>query len=103
MSSNLLHQGTINTSIITGSKAHDSPETKLYMVTPTRNSPRSPLLFNVSYEHVRSLHKLYVDFIVNQFDWHTFVQKLNGEMQDFNLLATVLQTWLILHKHAWRA
>ncbi|KAG1839028.1 hypothetical protein DFJ58DRAFT_119969 [Suillus subalutaceus] len=36
--SNLLHQGTVNTSIITGSKAHDSPETKLYMVTPTRNS-----------------------------------------------------------------
>ncbi|KAG1831950.1 hypothetical protein DFJ58DRAFT_671222, partial [Suillus subalutaceus] len=50
----------------------------------------APLLFNAPYEHVRSLHKLYVDSIVNQLDWRTFVQKLNAEMQDFNLLATVL-------------
>ncbi|KAG2133715.1 hypothetical protein DEU56DRAFT_810328 [Suillus clintonianus] len=48
------------------------------------------LLFNAPYEHVRSLHKLYVDSIVNHLDWRTFVQKLNAEMQDFNLLATVL-------------
>ncbi|KAG0702059.1 hypothetical protein DFH29DRAFT_528412 [Suillus ampliporus] len=50
----------------------------------------APLLFNAPYEHVRSLHKLYVDSIVNHIDWRTFVQKLNAEMQDFNLLATVL-------------
>ncbi|KAG1851965.1 hypothetical protein F4604DRAFT_1303455 [Suillus subluteus] len=50
----------------------------------------APLLFNAPYEHVRSLHKLYVDSIVNLLDWRTFVQKLNAEMQDFNLLATVL-------------
>ncbi|KAG1851960.1 hypothetical protein F4604DRAFT_1806558 [Suillus subluteus] len=50
----------------------------------------APLLFNAPYEHVRSLHKLYVDSIVNQLDWRTFVQKLNAEMQEFNLLATVL-------------
>ncbi|KAG1903129.1 uncharacterized protein F5891DRAFT_117386 [Suillus fuscotomentosus] len=50
----------------------------------------APLLFNAPYEHVHSLHKLYVDSIVHQLDWRTFVQKLNAEMQDFNLLATVL-------------
>ncbi|KAG1748341.1 uncharacterized protein EDB91DRAFT_1113503 [Suillus paluster] len=50
----------------------------------------APLLFNAPYEHVYSLHKLYVDSIVNYIDWRTFVQKLNAEMQDFNLLATVL-------------
>lgn len=50
----------------------------------------APLLFNAPYEHIQSLHKLYVDSIVNQLDWRTFVQKLNAEMQDFNLLATVL-------------
>lgn len=46
----------------------------------------APLLFNAPYEHVHSLHKLYVDSIVNHLDWRTFVQKLNAEMQDFNLL-----------------
>ncbi|KAG1869423.1 hypothetical protein DFJ58DRAFT_723272 [Suillus subalutaceus] len=51
---------------------------------------QSMITFNVPYEHVRSLHKFYVDSIVNQLDWHTFVQKLNAEIQDFNLLATVL-------------
>ncbi|KAG2343006.1 hypothetical protein BDR05DRAFT_315229 [Suillus weaverae] len=50
----------------------------------------APMLFNAPYGHVRSLHKLYVDFIVNQLDWRTFVQKLNAEMHDSNLLATVL-------------
>ncbi|KAG2156892.1 uncharacterized protein EDB93DRAFT_874558 [Suillus bovinus] len=50
----------------------------------------TPLLFNAPYEHVRSLHKLYVDSIINQLDWRTFVQKLNAEIHDFNLLATVL-------------
>ncbi|KAG2069582.1 hypothetical protein BDR04DRAFT_1101474 [Suillus decipiens] len=50
----------------------------------------APLLFNAPYEHIHSLHKLYVDSIVNQLDWRTFVQKLNAEMQAFNLLATVL-------------
>lgn len=50
----------------------------------------APLLFNAPYEHVRSLHKLYVDSIINLLDWRSFVQKLNVEMQDFNLLATVL-------------
>ncbi|KAG2142103.1 hypothetical protein BD769DRAFT_51438 [Suillus cothurnatus] len=50
----------------------------------------APFLFNAPYEHIRSLHKLYVDSIVNQLDWRSFVQNLNAEMQDFNLLATVL-------------
>ncbi|OJA20151.1 hypothetical protein AZE42_08448, partial [Rhizopogon vesiculosus] len=50
----------------------------------------APLLFNAPYEHIYSLHKLYVDSLVNHLDWRTFVQKLNAEMQDFNLLATVL-------------
>jgi hypothetical protein len=50
----------------------------------------APFLFNAPYEHVHSLHKLYVDSIVNQLDWRSFVQNLNAEMQDFNLLATVL-------------
>lgn len=50
----------------------------------------APLLFNAPYEHIRSLQRLYVDSIVNQLDWRTFVQKLNAEMQAFNLLATVL-------------
>jgi hypothetical protein len=48
----------------------------------------APLLFNAPYEHVRSLHRLYVDSIVNHLDWRTFVQKLNAEMQDFNLLVS---------------
>jgi hypothetical protein len=48
----------------------------------------APLLFNAPYEHVRSLHKLYVDSIVNYLDWRTFVQNLNAEMQDFNLLVS---------------
>jgi len=48
----------------------------------------APLLFNAPYEHVHSLHKLYVDSIVNYLDWRTFVQKLNAEMQDFNLLVS---------------
>ncbi|KAG2131898.1 hypothetical protein BD769DRAFT_1354974, partial [Suillus cothurnatus] len=50
----------------------------------------APFLFNAPYEHIHSLHKLYVDSIVNQLDWRNFVQNLNAEMQDFNLLATVL-------------
>ncbi|KAG1729463.1 hypothetical protein EDB19DRAFT_2027743 [Suillus lakei] len=50
----------------------------------------APLLFNAPYEYTYSLHKLYVDTLVNPLDWRTFVQKLNAEMQDFNLLATVL-------------
>jgi hypothetical protein len=50
----------------------------------------APLLFNAPYEHIRSLHKLYVDSIVNHLDWRTFVQNLNAEMQDFNLLVSSL-------------
>jgi hypothetical protein len=46
----------------------------------------APLLFNAPYEHIHSLHKLYVDSLVNHLDWRTFVQKLNAEMQEFNLL-----------------
>jgi len=48
----------------------------------------APFLFNAPYEHIRSLHKLYVDSIVNQLDWRSFVQNLNAEMQDFNLLVS---------------
>jgi len=46
----------------------------------------APLLFNAPSEHLRSLHKVYVDSIVNQLDWRTFVQRLNAELQEFNLL-----------------
>ncbi|KIJ61621.1 hypothetical protein HYDPIDRAFT_189512 [Hydnomerulius pinastri MD-312] len=50
----------------------------------------SPLLFRAPYVHIRSLHGLYVDSLVNIYDWGLFLDKLNKEVQDFNLLATVL-------------
>ncbi|KAG1729272.1 hypothetical protein EDB19DRAFT_1642021 [Suillus lakei] len=95
MFANLLHQDTANTSTITDSKAQRlSRDQTVHGDTYDERSMMmkclAPLLFNAPYEHVHSLHKLYVDTIVNLLDWRTFLQKLNAEMQDFNLLATVL-------------
>ncbi|KAH7909165.1 hypothetical protein BJ138DRAFT_1200448 [Hygrophoropsis aurantiaca] len=48
------------------------------------------LLFHAPSTHLRSLHKIFVDEIANATTWNAFTTKLNNELQDFNLLATVL-------------
>ncbi|KAH7922764.1 hypothetical protein BV22DRAFT_1037138 [Leucogyrophana mollusca] len=50
----------------------------------------SPILFRAPYVHLRALHNIYVDTLINENDWKRFVERLNNETQDFNLLATVL-------------
>ncbi|KAH7904893.1 hypothetical protein BJ138DRAFT_1073194 [Hygrophoropsis aurantiaca] len=49
----------------------------------------SSILFRAPYVHIRALHNLYVDTLVNEDDWKRFVGRLISETQDFNLLATV--------------
>ncbi|EGO03825.1 hypothetical protein SERLA73DRAFT_69655 [Serpula lacrymans var. lacrymans S7.3] len=50
----------------------------------------SPLFFYTPDIHVRALHGLFVDHIVSSHTWSKFIDKLNNELQDQNLLATVL-------------
>ncbi|KAH7913126.1 hypothetical protein BJ138DRAFT_679834 [Hygrophoropsis aurantiaca] len=50
----------------------------------------NPLLFYAPSAHLRSLHNIFVDEIASATTWNAFTTKLNKELQDFNLLATVL-------------
>ncbi|EGO03998.1 hypothetical protein SERLA73DRAFT_158399 [Serpula lacrymans var. lacrymans S7.3] len=50
----------------------------------------SHALFGAPKVHVEALHKLYVDGIACTFTWKRFMENLNSEVQDFNLLASVL-------------
>ncbi|KAH7921696.1 hypothetical protein BV22DRAFT_1038352 [Leucogyrophana mollusca] len=50
----------------------------------------SPLLFNAPDAHTRSLHNIFVDGIARVHTWDEFTAMLNKELQDSNLLATVL-------------
>ncbi|KAF9227021.1 hypothetical protein BS17DRAFT_764376 [Gyrodon lividus] len=49
----------------------------------------APLLFMAPVTNVRSLHKIFVDGIANRDKWNIFVNRLNSQLQDTNLLATV--------------
>ncbi|KAF8842888.1 hypothetical protein BDN67DRAFT_271836 [Paxillus ammoniavirescens] len=50
----------------------------------------APLLFMAPVTSVRSLHRIFVDGIASKDKWNTFINKLNSQLQDTNLLATVL-------------
>ncbi|KAG9313442.1 hypothetical protein JVU11DRAFT_5764 [Chiua virens] len=50
----------------------------------------TPLLFMTPMHNVRQLHKIYVDDIVNGETWNKFVDKLNTELKETSVLATVL-------------
>ncbi|KAF9234256.1 hypothetical protein BU15DRAFT_65865 [Melanogaster broomeanus] len=50
----------------------------------------APLLFMAPVTSVRSLHRIFVDDIASKEKWNMFVNKLNSQLQDTNLLATVL-------------
>ncbi|KAF9225844.1 hypothetical protein BS17DRAFT_729968 [Gyrodon lividus] len=50
----------------------------------------APLLFMAPVTNVRLLHKIFVDEISSRDKWNMFVNKLNSQLQDTNLLATVL-------------
>ncbi|KAF9237090.1 hypothetical protein BU15DRAFT_76323 [Melanogaster broomeanus] len=55
--------------------------------------PHDSLRTSVIYGPVKSvklLHKIFVDDIASTEEWNTFVKKLNSQLQDTNLLATVL-------------
>ncbi|KIJ06328.1 hypothetical protein PAXINDRAFT_103413 [Paxillus involutus ATCC 200175] len=50
----------------------------------------APLLFMAPMINVRSLHRIFTDEIASRDEWNTFVNKLNSQLHDTNLLATVL-------------
>ncbi|KAF9225853.1 hypothetical protein BS17DRAFT_567815 [Gyrodon lividus] len=50
----------------------------------------APLLCMAPIAHVRSLHMSFVDDIASTAEWNTFITKLNGQLQNLNLLGTVL-------------
>lgn len=50
----------------------------------------TPFLFFDPVTQVRDLHKVFVDRIACTARWNAFSSKLNGQLQDSNLLATVL-------------
>ncbi|KAG0697581.1 hypothetical protein DFH29DRAFT_811485, partial [Suillus ampliporus] len=50
----------------------------------------APLLFFDPVSQVRDLHKVFVDKMACTARWNAFSSKLNGQLQDSNLLATVL-------------
>ncbi|KIJ61590.1 hypothetical protein HYDPIDRAFT_31195 [Hydnomerulius pinastri MD-312] len=50
----------------------------------------APLLCMAPIAHVRSLHMSFVDDIASTVEWNTFITKLNGQLQNLNLLGTVL-------------
>ncbi|KAG1753613.1 uncharacterized protein EDB91DRAFT_1333047 [Suillus paluster] len=50
----------------------------------------APLLFFDPVTQVRDLHKVFVDKMACTARWNAFSSKLNGQLQDSNLLATVL-------------
>ncbi|EGO29770.1 hypothetical protein SERLADRAFT_458015 [Serpula lacrymans var. lacrymans S7.9] len=50
----------------------------------------SPMFFYTPDVHRTALHKIFVDNIASSFTWNKFVDKVNSELQEQNLLATVL-------------
>ncbi|KIJ09102.1 hypothetical protein PAXINDRAFT_172628 [Paxillus involutus ATCC 200175] len=50
----------------------------------------APLFFMAPVTSVRSLHKIFVDEIASKEQWNKFLNKLNSQLQDTNLIATVL-------------
>ncbi|EIW78598.1 hypothetical protein CONPUDRAFT_145765 [Coniophora puteana RWD-64-598 SS2] len=48
------------------------------------------LLFRAPKAYVTTLHDIYLDKIANRYTWNEFIVHLNMQLQDFNLLATVL-------------
>ncbi|KAH7886926.1 hypothetical protein F5I97DRAFT_1871264 [Phlebopus sp. FC_14] len=50
----------------------------------------APILFMSPITTVRALHKIFVDEIASKQQWNMFINKLNSQLQDTNLLATVL-------------
>ncbi|KIK96647.1 hypothetical protein PAXRUDRAFT_770484 [Paxillus rubicundulus Ve08.2h10] len=52
----------------------------------------APILFMAPMTNVRSLHKLYVDELVKLDRWTDFVNDFTSQLEDTNLLATVLLT-----------
>ncbi|KAF9234246.1 hypothetical protein BU15DRAFT_10126, partial [Melanogaster broomeanus] len=50
----------------------------------------APLLCMAPIAHVRSLHMGFVDDIASTVEWNTFITKFNGQLQNLNLLGTVL-------------
>ncbi|KAF8916378.1 hypothetical protein CPB85DRAFT_282509 [Mucidula mucida] len=50
----------------------------------------SPLLFFAPEVHLSALEKIWVDNILNEATWATFISKLTSEWQEFILYATVL-------------
>ncbi|KAG1799726.1 uncharacterized protein HD556DRAFT_1230953 [Suillus plorans] len=50
----------------------------------------APLLFLDPVAQVQELHKIFVDEVIYEAQWREFCLKLKGQLQDSNLLATVL-------------
>lgn len=50
----------------------------------------APLLCMAPVAHVRSLHTSFVDDLASTSEWKIFITKLNGQLQNLNLLGTVL-------------
>ncbi|EIW78522.1 hypothetical protein CONPUDRAFT_156504 [Coniophora puteana RWD-64-598 SS2] len=48
------------------------------------------LLFRAPDSYITMLHDIYVDSIANKYTWRNFITELITQLQDFNLLATVL-------------
>lgn len=46
----------------------------------------APLLFMAPVAHVRSLHRSFMDNIASSVEWADFIMKLNGQLQNLNLL-----------------
>jgi hypothetical protein len=50
----------------------------------------APLLFMTPVNNVRLLHRIFVDDIASKEKWNMFVTKLNSQLQETSVLATVL-------------
>ncbi|KAG2066957.1 hypothetical protein BDR04DRAFT_1159614 [Suillus decipiens] len=50
----------------------------------------APLLCMVPVSHLRSLHTSFVDDLASTSEWKIFITRLNGQLQNLNLLGTVL-------------
>ncbi|KAH7928007.1 hypothetical protein BV22DRAFT_1193167 [Leucogyrophana mollusca] len=70
-----------------------SPDQRVYHWRYKRSKTMNivaPLLFNAPDTYIRSLHSTFVDEITRIVTWKGFTAKLNNELREFNLLATVL-------------
>ena len=52
----------------------------------------APLLCMAPVANVRSLHRTFVDNIASTVEWSGFITKLNGQLQNFNLLVSQLSS-----------